>query len=185
MTSERTSNFGLPLYTANDITSWLVDFNGAMNEIDTAMQGVKTIADQAGTDATGAAGSVAEINQTLVNIQNSIANINNSITSIWKSGELTGGNSIEGLSYALRYREASKMATITFTFTARSTITYNTVLISGLPNAIFSTHNGFMTANSTSEITLISINFNGSNVLSNTAIPSGYKVYFDGVITLN
>lgn len=133
MTSERTSNFGLPLYTANDITSWLVDFNGAMNEIDTAMQGVKTIADQAGTDATGAAGSVAEINQTLVNIQNSLAGINNRLNSSWVTNAFTYNSKVTDNGTSALYNTLTKGLYLMFRFTVNTSLNSGETIISGLP----------------------------------------------------
>ena len=37
-----TQNFQLPIYNPDYITSWLTDFNGAMNLIDAAMNAIKT-----------------------------------------------------------------------------------------------------------------------------------------------
>ena len=36
--SQKTTNFELPVYAPTDVTSWLTDFNGAMNKIDAQMK---------------------------------------------------------------------------------------------------------------------------------------------------
>lgn len=91
MTSLETSNFQFPLFAAGDVTSWLVDFNGAMRDIDTALAAVKTTAETAGTNATAAQGSIAQINQQLISINNSISSINTSISQInnWTNETVT------------------------------------------------------------------------------------------------
>ena len=36
--SQNTTNYELPVYAPTDVTSWLTDFNGAMNKIDAQMK---------------------------------------------------------------------------------------------------------------------------------------------------
>lgn len=36
--SQKTTNYELPVYAPTDVTSWLTDFNGAMNKIDAQMK---------------------------------------------------------------------------------------------------------------------------------------------------
>lgn len=36
--SQKTTNYKLPVYAPTDVTSWLTDFNGAMNKIDAQMK---------------------------------------------------------------------------------------------------------------------------------------------------
>lgn len=36
--SQKTTNYELPVYAPADVTSWLTDFNGAMNKIDAQMK---------------------------------------------------------------------------------------------------------------------------------------------------
>lgn len=45
--SQKTTNYELPVYAPTDVTSWLTDFNGAMNKIDAQMK----LNEDAATDA--------------------------------------------------------------------------------------------------------------------------------------
>lgn len=67
----KTENFNLPLYNADDATSWLVDFNGAMTDIDSHL---KTLTDNVATDG-----------EDLDNLENSVANLNKSVTQLTDS----------------------------------------------------------------------------------------------------
>lgn len=67
----KTENFNLPLYNADDATSWLVDFNGAMSDIDTHL---KTLTDNVSTDG-----------EDLDNLENSVNNINRTLTQLTDS----------------------------------------------------------------------------------------------------
>lgn len=70
--SLKTAFFNLVKYAANDITSWLTDFNGNMDKIDTALNQNKTAA-QAAQDAVDNLESEYEtVTQTLSNHTNSI-----------------------------------------------------------------------------------------------------------------
>ena len=61
-----TQNFQLPIYNPDDITSWLTDFNGAMQLIDAARKGIKTTADTAEVDLTALE---AQVNQLRTSVQ--------------------------------------------------------------------------------------------------------------------
>ena len=40
-TSKSTTNYNLPIYAPNDVTSWLVTWNGAMTELDKIISNVQ------------------------------------------------------------------------------------------------------------------------------------------------
>lgn len=61
--SLKTTFFNLVKYAANDITSWLTDFNGNMDKIDAGMEANKQAAAAADDKATNAATSVAAITE--------------------------------------------------------------------------------------------------------------------------
>ena len=61
--SLKTKSFNLVKYAANDITSWLTDFNGNMDKIDSGMEANKQAAAAADDKATNAATSVAAITE--------------------------------------------------------------------------------------------------------------------------
>lgn len=64
--SSVTQNFNLPIYNPEDITSWLTDFNGAMQLIDAALLAIKTAADTAEVDLTALE---AQVNQLKTAVQ--------------------------------------------------------------------------------------------------------------------
>lgn len=51
-TSKSTTNYNLPIYAPDDVTSWLVTWNGAMTELDSVIANVQKLAETAGTDVT-------------------------------------------------------------------------------------------------------------------------------------
>lgn len=51
-TSKSTTNYNLPIYAPDDVTSWLVTWNGAMTELDSIIANVQKLAEAAGTDVT-------------------------------------------------------------------------------------------------------------------------------------
>lgn len=70
--SLKTAFFNLVKYAANDITSWLTDFNGNMDKIDAAMNQNKTAAQAADDKATNAAANVAALTESVQGNTNSI-----------------------------------------------------------------------------------------------------------------
>lgn len=51
-TSKSTTNYNLPIYAPDDVTSWLVTWNGAMTELDSIIANVQKLAEAAGADVT-------------------------------------------------------------------------------------------------------------------------------------
>lgn len=89
MFSQSTPNFGLPQYQANDTLNVLVDFNGAMSDIDTAMQDNKLAAQGAQNTANTADGK-ADTNT--LNISTLDGQINDPATGLAHEISQIGGN---------------------------------------------------------------------------------------------
>lgn len=129
----QTPNFQLPIYTANDPTSYLVHFNGAMTAIDTAMENIKEVADEAKTTGDGAQGSVAQINQQLVNISNQLTTLQNDITAldasvsnigVWTSVSVND-SILSNYAKTARYNKATKILRISVAGNNSSAIAQN------------------------------------------------------------
>lgn len=88
--SGKTSNYSLPIYNAEDITSWTIDFNGAMEKIDEQM---KINADNAQDNT-----AVQELTEQL---NAAVARITNLEKAILKVGDI------------VEFRANNKIATIT------------------------------------------------------------------------
>lgn len=72
--SNETTNYKLPLFTDNDQPTWLGDFNGAMNKIDTDMNTVGANASAALSAANNAVNRVATVETTTAAIQTTANN---------------------------------------------------------------------------------------------------------------
>lgn len=78
--SLKTTNYNLPLYAENDITSWLTDFNGAMTKIDTQLKATNdSIAD---LDVSQIQGDVESLQSTVQTIQETIQTIQSSVSTL-------------------------------------------------------------------------------------------------------
>ncbi len=97
--TNHTTNYELPIFVGSDKPAWLVDWNGAMTAIDTAIHTAEGKADQAGTDIGGIESSISTINSTLTSINNAVSQLRidtnantgsiNTITSLIGNGEPT------------------------------------------------------------------------------------------------
>lgn len=67
--TNETTNYKLPLFTDDDQPTWLGDFNGAMNKIDTDMNTVGANASTALSAANNAVNRVATVETTMNNVQ--------------------------------------------------------------------------------------------------------------------
>lgn len=67
--TDETTNYKLPLFTDNDQPTWLGDFNGAMNKIDTAMNTIGANASTALSAANNAVNRVGQVETTIANVQ--------------------------------------------------------------------------------------------------------------------
>lgn len=73
--TNHTTNYELPIFVGSDKPAWLVDWNGAMTAIDTAIHTAEGKADQAGTDIGGIESSISTINSTLTSINNAVSQL--------------------------------------------------------------------------------------------------------------
>lgn len=62
-TSKETINYKLPIYAPNDVTSYLVTWNGAMTLLDTTLANIQKMAETAGADVTLVESSVKQIKE--------------------------------------------------------------------------------------------------------------------------
>lgn len=70
-----TTNYSLPLFVPTDKPAWLVDWNGAMSAIDTAIKQAQTTADSAGTDIGTLQSDIANINAALTTVNNAVSQL--------------------------------------------------------------------------------------------------------------
>lgn len=124
--SLKTANYNLSKYAPNDITSWLVDFNGNMDKIDTQMK--------ANEDANaGISGDIAGIHQNVTALEGKTSDLENAVdvlkektttdaivasyssntvslaVNIYKIGDL-----IQGCMYAAINKNGNKLSVIDF-----------------------------------------------------------------------
>lgn len=64
-----TPNYGLPIFIDSDKPSWLVDWNGAMTELDTVIKEISTSEEANENLITSANANIAKINKTIEEIQ--------------------------------------------------------------------------------------------------------------------
>lgn len=72
--TNETTNYKLPLFTDNDQPTWLGDFNGAMNKIDTDMNTIGANASTALSAANNAVNRVGTVETTMTNVQSTANN---------------------------------------------------------------------------------------------------------------
>lgn len=72
--TNETTNYKLPLFTDNDQPTWLGDFNGAMNKIDTDMNTIGANASTALSAANNAVNRVGQVENTIANVQSTANN---------------------------------------------------------------------------------------------------------------
>lgn len=77
-----TPNYDLPIFTATSIPSWLVDWNGAMNKIDSALATINSGLNAAETNVTALQGSVSTLNQNFITLNNNISSLTADINMI-------------------------------------------------------------------------------------------------------
>lgn len=76
--SRKTENFNLPLYSADDTTSWLVDFNGAMSELETHLTNMRNNLTTDGEDLDNLEKAVANLNKTTSQLTDSVIKVQES-----------------------------------------------------------------------------------------------------------
>lgn len=111
-TSKSTTNYKLPIYAPDDVTSWLVTWNGAMTELDDIIANVQKLAEAAGTDVTLVEQSVEtlkttvrQLNTTVTgnssdinNLKVKVADIDGEVTNL--TAEVEEATRLVGVSYS-------------------------------------------------------------------------------------
>lgn len=77
--TNKTPNFQLPQFVANDVPSWLVDVNGAFMDIDTDMKSIQDTAQSASGTATGAASQVDAIQSTVDSLSGNVSTLSGTV----------------------------------------------------------------------------------------------------------
>ena len=77
------TNYNLPIYAPDDVTSWLVTWNGAMTELDKIISNVQKMAEAAGTDVT-------LVEQAVEQLKTSVQQLNTAVTK--NAGDINTAN---------------------------------------------------------------------------------------------
>ena len=77
--TNKTTNFQLPQFVANDVPSWLVYVNGAFMDIDTDMKTIQDTAQSASGTATGAASQVDSIQSTVDSLSGNVSTLSGTV----------------------------------------------------------------------------------------------------------
>ena len=80
-----TTNYALPIFIGTDKPAWLVDWNGAMTDIDAAIKGVDT-------DVQGAITSISGLSSTVASHTSTLSTISGQITVITQNLNTATGN---------------------------------------------------------------------------------------------
>ena len=89
-----TTNYSLPLFLGSDKPAWLVDWNGAMSAIDTAIKNAADSASQAGTDISALTLTVGSLSDTVTNQGTALGNLTTTVGGL--SGSVNTINSLIG-----------------------------------------------------------------------------------------
>ena len=73
--TNKTTNYELPVFIGTDKPAWLVDWNGAMNAIDTAIKQAETKADTAGVDIGSIQSDIITINSALTTLNGAVSQL--------------------------------------------------------------------------------------------------------------
>lgn len=89
-----TTNYELPVFIATDKPAWLVDWNGAMNAIDSAIKEAKTAGDNAQSTANTNAQNIATLDGTVTSQGTAIGNLQTAVSG--NTGSINTINSLIG-----------------------------------------------------------------------------------------
>lgn len=92
--TNKTTNYELPVFVGTDKPAWLVDWNGAMNTIDTAIKEAKTAGDNAQTTANTATNDIATLSGSVSTISSTVASQGTAIAG--NTGAINTINSLIG-----------------------------------------------------------------------------------------
>lgn len=112
--TSKTTNYDLPIYKPEDITSWTTDFNEAMTKIDTQMKSnadvaetaqstateAKTAAEQASGEAAGATADVRELTTKLNAALERITTLEGEVLKVGDTVEFRANNKIATITHA-------------------------------------------------------------------------------------
>lgn len=80
--TNKTTNYELPIFVSSDSPKWLVDWNGAMTAIDSAIYQAKQLAETAGASASSVAADLASLASTVSAQGTSISTLVDSLTTL-------------------------------------------------------------------------------------------------------
>lgn len=80
--TNKTTHYELPVFLGSDKPAWLVDWNGAMGDIDSAIYEAKTTADSASTGITTVAADLATLSGTVSSQGGDISTLSTSLTTL-------------------------------------------------------------------------------------------------------
>ena len=89
-----TTNYELPVFIATDKPAWLVDWNGAMNTIDSAIKEAKTAGDNAQSTANTNANNIQTLDGTVASQGTAIGNLQTAVSG--NTGSINTINSLIG-----------------------------------------------------------------------------------------
>ena len=89
-----TTNYELPVFIATDKPAWLVDWNGAMNAIDSAIKEAKTAGDNAQSTANTNANNIQTLDGTVTSQGTAIGNLQTAVSG--NTGSINTINSLIG-----------------------------------------------------------------------------------------
>lgn len=77
-----TTNYHFPIFIGTDIPSWLVDWNNAMNSLDSAIASAQKIATKANTDIEAVEANISTLTDTISSLSKNVSKNSNDITDI-------------------------------------------------------------------------------------------------------
>ena len=92
--TNKTTNYELPIFVGTDKPAWLVDWNGAMSDIDVAIKEAKTAADNAQTTANTATSDLSTLSGSVSTLSGTVASQGTAISG--NTGAINTINSLIG-----------------------------------------------------------------------------------------
>lgn len=77
-----TTNYHFPIFIGTDIPSWLVDWNNAMNSLDSAIANIQKMATTANTDIEAVEANISTLTTTISSLSATVTKNSNDITDI-------------------------------------------------------------------------------------------------------
>ena len=92
--TNKTTNYELPIFVGTDKPAWLVDWNGAMSDIDTAIKEAKTAGENAQTTANTATSDISTLSSSVSTLSGTVASQGTAISG--NTGAINTINSLIG-----------------------------------------------------------------------------------------